>query len=39
MGVCYMELPEPKHREAAAAFERALKAEKYSLREESLNNL
>lgn len=38
MGVCYMQLPDPKYREAAAAFERALRAEKYALREESLYN-
>jgi TolA-binding protein len=39
MGVCYMQLPEPNHRQAAAAFELALQDKKYELREESLSNL
>ncbi len=39
LGVCYMQLPTPNHQAAAEAFERALKDQKYGLREESLSNL
>lgn len=39
LGVCYMQLPEPEYQSAADAFSRALKSQKYGLREESLSNL
>ncbi len=39
LGVCYMQLPEPNHVAASQAFQRALKGEKFELREESLSNL
>jgi TolA-binding protein len=39
LGVCYMQLPTPDYAAAANAFEKALKNDQYSLREESLSNL
>ncbi len=39
LGVCLMQLPEPKYDQATQAFEQALKTPKFELREESLANV